>query len=289
MHCLIIPITLSFDDSKFYVIITSLLLDLTMDSGKRNLTDKTKDTAMCELDELSEHLFHLSADGAECAQQWERLTKASRAAVGRIPFELWLQGFKDFPRIILPGHSPHLTTDWRHFHFHKVGAYGIHEVYLGVDGALYSLDSKNYVEQELSLRDFSYVKVVELANHLEDYFKSSDAAEALYVAIEHELARVSRAPRPKSLGTRYNRQVIVDLPMPGHKCIRLYDKADYVTFSERVYVQQLPECNRMYYVDEHGRLIKHSNKHHRFAVAHIRSILTLKDAHRLLLALHSAV
>lgn len=239
---------------------------------------------MHDLCDFDEQLPARSADGEDCHEQWESVTIAAQAAVCRIPYDLWLLGSAEGQRPVQQGFSTaHMVFRWQPRHFRHIGVHGQHDVYLSVSGALCTLTENHCVDQYLTANDLVMADIEKLRKDLEAYLRPSRGHEALYVAIEQELTRVMRHPRPASLGVGHRCAVTVDIPLPQDRCMRLRKPNGSYRFSQYLYVWQLPYAD--YFVDDRGRLIGYSAEHHRLAVVHLRSIVRHDDLYVLLTGL----
>ena len=182
-------------------------------------------------------------------------------------------------KFAVPG-LPYFREDCVPWHYHRLGTYGIHDVHLGIDGMLYTLNDSNHVDQMISASDLPIAAIDELSRKLPEYFKASDESEELYVAIEKELAEIVKHPRPKALGNAYSKRVIVDVPMPHDKCSYHPNPDGTRTHFNYLRVWRLPYTH--YSVDQNGRLVEFSKVHKVLAVVHLRSIMErskLRDLH----------
>lgn len=239
---------------------------------------------MCEYDE---DIVVYSADSIECWSLWNKVIASAQEVVRRVPFELWQPGYTEAIKLIRPGFVPYAVTEWRPQHYYHLGAYGQHDVYLGVDGGLYTLTENYYADQMLAAENFQIAEILRLEDALTGYFRLSDTNEALCVAIEQELARIAKPPRPASLGRGHKVGVIVEVPMPTDEWCQSAAVVGDSKFRDVLYVRQLPSGK--YFIDDKARLVTRSPVHKVLAVVHLRSILQRTDLQQLLTTLKQTV
>lgn len=229
----------------------------------------TERIAMSVNDESEIAICRTSADLDHHAI-WQAVQEAAEDSVRWIPFDMWQPGEKQVSKQLAKG-LPHVALVWETWYFHRLGEYGGQEVHLGVDGVLYELDAALTVRRSYEPGDFSAETLESLRRYLGTLFRQSDDSEALFLAIETELARIAKNPRPKVLGIGCRRKVITDVPMPGDGRQHFRNDDGTKTFFETLRVWRLPYVD--YLIDEKGRLVSLSRRHKELAVVHLRSIM----------------